>query len=80
MADDHNDNEVLLDVREMLARGEEPFSLIMRTVADLRGRSLLLVSPFEPTPLLGVLGSQGFGYDVEKVSETEYRTRFVEAF
>lgn len=69
-------DEVLLDVRPMLARGEEPFEAIMGTVAELGDRSLLLIAPFEPTPLLGVLSSQGYAYEVEQVSETEYRTRF----
>lgn len=69
-------DEVLLDVRPMLARGEEPFETIMGAVADLGDRSLLLVSPFEPTPLVGVLSSQGFTYEVDKVSDTEWRTRF----
>ncbi len=73
-----NDEAVVLDVREMLANGGEPFGLIMETVAGLNGRALLLVSPFEPTPLLGVLGSQGFSYEVEKVSDAEWRTRFTE--
>lgn len=73
------DDEVLLDVRPMLARGEEPFEAIMGTVADLDGRSLLLIAPFEPTPLLGVLSSQGFAYEVDKVSDTEWRTRFTSA-
>lgn len=77
MADDVNGNdEVVLDVRPMLARGEEPFETIMGTVAELGDRALLLISPFEPTPLLGVLSSQGFAYEVDKVSDTEWRTRF----
>lgn len=77
MSDDSvGSDEVELDVRPMLARGEEPFETIMATVAELGDRSLLLISPFEPTPLLGVLSSQGFGYEVDKVSDTEWRTRF----
>lgn len=77
MADDAMGNdEVVLDVRPMLAQGEEPFELIMGTVADLGDRSLLLIAPFEPTPLLGVLSSQGFAYEVDKVSDAEWRTRF----
>lgn len=71
--------EVVLDVRPMLERGEEPFGKIMETVAGLDGRSLLLVASFEPTPLLGVLSSQGFTYEVEKVSDDEWRVRFEQA-
>ncbi len=39
-SDDRGSGEVLLDVRPMLERGEEPFGKIMETVASLDGRSL----------------------------------------
>lgn len=80
--DDHDEqvvrgtDAVLLDVRPIIERGEEPFGTIMQTVASLDGRSLLLVAPFEPTPLQGVLSAQGFSYRSERVSETEWRVRF----
>jgi uncharacterized protein (DUF2249 family) len=78
-SDDRGSGEVLLDVRPMLERGEEPFGKIMETVASLDGRSLMLVASFEPTPLMGVLSSQGFTYEVEKVSDAEWRVRFEQA-
>ena len=68
--------EVLLDVRPIIERGEEPFGTIMQTVAALDGRSLLLVAPFEPTPLEGVLAAQGYTYQSERVTDTEWRVRF----
>ena len=78
-SDDRGSGEVLLDVRPMLERGEGPFGKIMETVASLDGRSLMLVASFEPTPLMGVLSSQGFTYEVEKVSDAEWRVRFEQA-
>ena len=78
-SDDRGSGEVLLDVRPMLERGEEPFGKIMETVASLDGRSLMLVASFEPTPLMGVLSSQGFTYEVEKVSDAEWSVRFEQA-
>ena len=78
-SDDRGSGEVLLDVRPMLERGEEPFGKIMETVASLDGRSLMLVASFETTPLMGVLSSQGFTYEVEKVSDAEWRVRFEQA-
>jgi len=78
-SDDRGSGEVLLDVRPMLERGEEPFGKIMETVASLDGRSPMLVAVFEPTPLMGVLSSQGFTYEVEKVSDAEWRVRFEQA-
>ena len=45
-----------LDVREDIREGREPFSKIMATIAQLRpDENLLLLAPFEPVPLLGVL-------------------------
>lgn len=73
---DHDADEVLLDVRPIIERGDDPFGTIMQTVATLDGRSLLLVAPFEPTPLQGVLSAQGFSYESERVSDTEWRVRF----
>lgn len=70
-------DEVLLDVRPLIEAGEEPFGTIMQTVASLDGRTLLLVAPFEPTPLQGVLSAQGFTYTSEQVGEAEWRVRFV---
>ena len=52
-----------LDVRDDLKRGREPFSKIMRTVATLKANEdLLLIAPFEPVPLYGVLAQQGFSH------------------
>lgn len=51
----------LLDVRPVLAKGGDPFHLIMKTVSELAGSEALhLVVGFEPKPLYAVLGSQGF--------------------
>lgn len=58
--------EVLLDVRPMIEKGEEPFQAIMKTVKGLReGQVFHLVNSFEPAPLYGVLGKQGFEHFAE---------------
>lgn len=67
---------VLLDVRPLIEKGEEPFPTVMETVATLDGRSLLLIAPFEPTPLQGVLSAQGFSYASERISDDEWRILF----
>lgn len=52
---------VKLDVREMLSGGEDPLKLIQQTVKQLKpGEVLQLVNSFEPTPLIALLGRQGF--------------------
>ncbi len=73
-SDSHAD--VVLDVRPLIERGEEPFPTIMETVAGLDGRALVLVAPFEPTPLEGVLSAQGYTYESRQLSDSEWRVRF----
>ena len=54
---------VTLDVRPMLASGEEPFSAIMQA-ADALGpdQTLRLIAPFRPVPLIGVMRQRGFSF------------------
>ena len=52
---------MIMDIRPILQRGQEPFSDIMRAASLLgAGEEMVLLAPFEPTPLLGVLGQQGY--------------------
>lgn len=52
---------VHLDVRSMLAAGEEPFTLIMKTAGGIPdGGTLELVASFEPVPLYQVMAQRGF--------------------
>jgi len=53
-------NQVHLDVREDIRRGQEPFARIMATVKALGPeQALVLRAPFEPVPLLAALGKRG---------------------
>lgn len=55
--------EQLLDVRPILAKGGDPFRLILRTVGELApDQALHLLVGFEPAPLYAVLRSQGFAH------------------
>ena len=66
-----------LDVRPIIARGEEPFDTIMRTVAGMAaGEDLELFAPFEPIPLFNVLGAQGFEHDAQAIGDGDYRVIF----
>ena len=56
-----------LDVRPLLQRGEEPRSVILERVHSLPpGDGLIVVAPFLPSPLIELLGSQGFTPKVER--------------
>lgn len=64
-----------LDVRPLLARGEEPYRTIMAAVEDLAdGEVLVLRSPFEPTPLHRVLGGMGFAHDSRERAPDDWET------
>jgi uncharacterized protein (DUF2249 family) len=67
-----------LDVRPLIARGEEPFPKIMKLVTDLApGESLLLVAPFLPAPLIERLKADGFTAKPERAGDGAWRTLFV---
>lgn len=52
-----------LDVRPLIARGEEPFSMITGAARRIPvGKALKLRSPFDPIPLRDVMAKQGFAY------------------
>jgi hypothetical protein len=54
------------DVRPLLERGDEPLPAILKRVnAILPGEGLIITAPFLPSPLIELLGSQGFASKVE---------------
>ena len=70
--------EVVLDVRPDLARGQEPFSKIMSAArAVTPGGRLILLAPFEPAPLYGVLEKLGFTHSTEKLGAGGFRVTFL---
>lgn len=68
---------LLLDVRPDLARGQEPFGRIMETARGVpEGGAFVLVAPFEPVPLYGVLGKQGFSHVTESLGLDGFKVTF----
>lgn len=66
-----------LDVRPLMARGEEPFAKIMQTIASLGAtEDLILVTPFLPSPLIEKLGSEGFHSRPERRGDGGWQTHF----
>lgn len=69
---------VALDVRPALARGEEPFTMIMEAAQQVpAGDALELTAPFEPVPLYAVLARQGFGHLTTPQPAGDFTVRFV---
>ena len=55
-----------LDVRPLLAKGEEPFATIRNQIDQLKpGEGLSVLAPFLPSPLIEKLSSEGFQFRVE---------------
>jgi len=68
---------VQLDVRDLMARGEDPFAVIMEAVSKLAdSESLELIAPLEPVPLYGVLETRGYGHRTEDLGGGDYRVVF----
>jgi len=55
------------DVRPLLKRGEEPLPQILQRVQALDSEEgIIVIAPFLPSPLIELLGSQGFASKVER--------------
>jgi uncharacterized protein (DUF2249 family) len=66
-----------IDARPIIAGGGEPFETIMAAVADLAAdEELVVLAPFEPVPLEGVLSSQGFAYDAAEIGNGDWQVTF----
>jgi uncharacterized protein (DUF2249 family) len=67
----------LLDVRLLLARGEEPFSLIRAQVDRLAaGQGLTVIAPFPPAPLIELLKGEGFRSTLERRADGAWSVNF----
>ncbi len=71
------ERRVILDVREQVRAGEEPYHEIMRTVGSLRGGQVVeLCNLFEPVPLYDVLAQRGFAHWTERRGPEEWWVTF----
>ena len=67
----------IIDVRSMIANGQQPFPRIMTAVNALAaGEALLLVTPFLPSPLIEMLQGEGFEASPERRGDGSWQTRF----
>ena len=71
------DHIVTLDVRSILAGGNDPLKLIQQTIKEIKpGQTLKIINTFEPTPLIKLLEKQGFQYYVDAVEKDLVETYF----
>ena len=67
----------IVDTRPILARGDEPFGEIMAAVEALDpDQDLVVLVPFEPVPLEGVLAGEGFSHHPEVLDDGSWRVTF----
>jgi uncharacterized protein (DUF2249 family) len=68
---------VMLDVRSMLADGNDPLKLIQQKVKELQqGQVLKIVNTFEPAPLIKLLEKKGFECYADAVEKDLVETYF----
>lgn len=68
---------VLVDVRDEIRGGGEPFARIMKAVRDLEADQVVVLrAPFEPIPLYGVLGQRGFAHWTESRAADDWWVTF----
>jgi uncharacterized protein (DUF2249 family) len=71
------ERQVLLDVREDVRAGDEPYHRIMKAVASLRADQVLrLCNIFEPVPLYDILAQRGLSYWTERRGPEEWWVTF----
>jgi uncharacterized protein (DUF2249 family) len=68
---------VTIDVRAMLAEGNDPLQYIQQNLKNLQpGQVLRIINTFEPTPLIRLLDRQGFKAHVECLDKQLIETWF----
>src|SRR6185503_1385779 len=69
-----------IDVRDIMARGEEPFRAIMIVASSVpAGAAFRLVASFEPLPLYDVLAKQGFTHWSDEIGQGAWEVVFTRA-
>lgn len=65
------------DARPVIAAGGEPFDQIMAAVDGLaEDEELVVLAPFEPVPLEGVLSSRGFSCQATDLGGGDWQVTF----
>lgn len=77
MTDIPTEPTLRLDVRPLIAAGDEPFDTIMASAGAIPpGGVLELTAPFQPVPLYPVMQRRGFRAETIALGEDEWVVRF----
>lgn len=67
--------DILLDVRDNLSKGNDPFNIIMKALSTLQGgHTLLLINSFEPFPLIKILERKKYIITVAHIDDNLVHT------
>lgn len=67
----------VLDVRALMSAGDHPFPKIAAALETVGpGESLLLITPFLPSPLIEKLQAEGFAARPERRGDGSWQTTF----
>ena len=65
------------DVRDLIRHGVEPFPEVRKRVDALKpDEGLIIVAPFLPSPLIELLGGEGFESKVERGAGADWTVYF----
>ena len=68
---------LIIDVRPLCEKGDSPLGPILDAVGQLSpGQNLVLVAPFEPIPLIGLLAQRGFSHSSKLRSDDAWEVTF----
>ncbi len=68
---------VLVDVRDDVRAGREPFGRIMEALGSMRdGQELRLINVFEPVPLYEAMTERGFAHETKQLPDGDWQVRF----
>lgn len=71
---------VTLDVRPILARGDEPLAAILAAADALAsGQTLRLIAPFRPVPLFRVMARRGYDHSETRLADKGWQIDFAPA-
>lgn len=74
---DQSEKTVVVDVREDLREGREPFQRIMLAANSLQSeQEMELWALFEPKPLFAVMATMGFVHSADAQPNGDWRVRF----
>lgn len=66
-----------IDVRPICERGDSPLGKILDAVEQLKpSQDLVVIAPFEPIPLIGLLAQRGFTHSSKLRSDDAWEVTF----